>query len=276
MPSKQHPARFTDEQLLEQLRTLSENLGGKIPTSHDIMYTPDVASYTAFHKRFGSFNHALELAGFKPNPLSRRYTKEQIKTAIKECRKALGKIPTRDDYILWRETSRNQHRMPGMAIILIVCESWNKAAIMTFQKRYTGDRVNVKEKALAALRRFMRASDGNPPSAGRYLEWRQTAPDNEDLPQVKTIYNYFGTWREALDAAMRKYPDICRFSRAQVASALMECSLAFGGKVPSPREYQIYRNAAPYKYDMPDIGDICLVYGIYPDATKDVFGENRS
>jgi|GEM_PF-5716810 len=263
--------KYTDQQLLEQLRALSKKLGGKTPSVKDIKHyrSHGIACVPTFINHFGNYNNALKSAGFEPN--FHRYTKEQIKSALLDCSKGLGKIPKYADYMLYRETSPNKRNLPSISVVCNSFGTWNKTAEATFGVSYTANQSCTKERTLAALRRFMRVIDGSPPGTHRYDEWRKTASDNEELPQVVTVYKHFGSWRRALDAALARYPDICRFSKEQIASALEACSLLFNGRTPIAKEYTAYRNAAENKYELPDQGDIRLVYGSYKEAFESVF-----
>ncbi|MER3408931.1 MAG: hypothetical protein C4305_03635 [Thermoleophilia bacterium] len=86
--------RYTDEQILAELRACAERLG-RSPTMRDLAADPEASIHPqTVVERFGSWNEAKRRAGLVP----RRYaTKEELLRCLRELGEELGRVPTAKD-----------------------------------------------------------------------------------------------------------------------------------------------------------------------------------
>ncbi len=91
---------YTDEELLQQLRNVSEELGA-VPTAqqmHNLHKIGKCAGLTVFLKRFGSLNKALKAAGLKV-ARQNHYTDAELLEQLRGLTQLLGHHPTYKDMI---------------------------------------------------------------------------------------------------------------------------------------------------------------------------------
>lgn len=96
--------RYSDEELLEQLRELAEGLGRE-PLISDVKEADDLPSFQTYIKRFGSWIDAKRKAGVKRGvPHQQRYSDEELLDVLRQLKAELGRKPrvqdlrNRDDY----------------------------------------------------------------------------------------------------------------------------------------------------------------------------------
>jgi hypothetical protein len=143
--SKKRPRpKYTDDEIIECLRTASVELGGVLTT----------AEYTAFARtrtfedgrpwplhqtpanRFGSWRAALQTAGLEANPPSavagqRLFTRAHCIDAVLEVERELGRPPTAADYERAAVASRGV--LPSLATVRHRCGGWQQALALAFQ-----------------------------------------------------------------------------------------------------------------------------------------------
>lgn len=85
---------YTDSQLIEFIQTLADTLG-KTPGTRDLPSAPNYPTAHTYAKRFGSWNHALELAGFTPT--KRTITPEFLLSELNRFYEEFGRSPTPND-----------------------------------------------------------------------------------------------------------------------------------------------------------------------------------
>lgn len=85
----------SEEELLAELNRIADEYGA--PPTFDTM--EDAGQYAArtYIRRFGSWNEAVEAAGFDPNP--RTVTDEELLDSLSELAAELGKQPTAQDLV---------------------------------------------------------------------------------------------------------------------------------------------------------------------------------
>jgi DNA-binding CsgD family transcriptional regulator len=133
--------KYSDEEIIECLRTANVELGGVLTT----------AEYTSFARprrfadgrrwplhqtasnRFGSWRAALQRAGLEANPPSaiagqRLFTREHCVDAILEVERALGHPPTAAEYE--RAAVASNGTLPSLATVRHRCGSWQEALVL--------------------------------------------------------------------------------------------------------------------------------------------------
>lgn len=135
---KRTKPRYTDEEIVECLRTANLELGGVLTTSDYTAFAktrtfPDGRPWpghqTPFH-RFGSWREALHQAGLVANPPSavagqRLFTRGHCIDAILEVERALGHPPTAAEYE--RAAVASKGALPSLATLRHRCGGWQKA-----------------------------------------------------------------------------------------------------------------------------------------------------
>lgn len=178
--AKYHSFAFTEEELVSMIRKKSEELG-KTPVITDMDVTIE-----PFRRAFGSWNKALEAAGFQPvNPKTYR-SREELISLLQTKAKELGKTPT------MREV-KNDPSMPSSNTYCEVFGSWtnalNAAGLRIPKERQV--LVGYTEEELLSVLRDKIEEIGYIPSSGKTKEL--------GLPHSEAYRRVFGSWGNALE-----------------------------------------------------------------------------
>jgi hypothetical protein len=87
---------YTKKQLVAQLQRKTAELG-RLPVGPDIQADPDMASWKTFFNVFGSYNLALEAAGFGAWEREAKYTRAELLAQLQHKAEELGRTPTMHD-----------------------------------------------------------------------------------------------------------------------------------------------------------------------------------
>lgn len=154
-----------------------------------IVATPATPSSTTVRERFGTFNVALEAAGFIPRPAHRRayWTQQRIIDALQAAHKANGRAPTQEE---WRFAGA---ATPSSTTVTYQFGSWNNAMEAAgFPRRSRGTRVRWTKDAIAeAFIEHLFAHNRWP----TYRDWRPAGYG--ERPNAHTVVCAFGSWRAA-------------------------------------------------------------------------------
>jgi hypothetical protein len=86
--------RYTDEEILEQLRSCAEALG-RSPTMREFERYPGTSAHPqTVIERFGSWNRAKRAAGLVPRRFA---TKEELLQCLRDLGERIGRVPTSKD-----------------------------------------------------------------------------------------------------------------------------------------------------------------------------------
>ncbi len=169
---------FSDEDVVEELRADARRLG-RSPTRDEWRErTPGAPGDGAVVSHFGSWNAALRAAGLKPTHDRRRWTREQVLTALRADAERQGRTPTS------KQWERRPATRPGYNAVRKHFGSWNAAieaaGLVPEDPKWTRDTV------LHALRELEREL-GRQPTSG-------------DLPlRQMVIKRTLGSWAAACD-----------------------------------------------------------------------------
>jgi DNA-binding CsgD family transcriptional regulator len=132
--------KYSDEEIIECLRTASVELGGVLTTAEYSNYArtrrfPDGRPWPLHQTpslRFGSWRRALQLAGLEANPPSaiagqRIFTREHCIDAILEVERELGHPPTAAEYE--RSAAASNGILPSLATVRHRCGGWQEALV---------------------------------------------------------------------------------------------------------------------------------------------------
>jgi hypothetical protein len=174
--------RYTDEEILDQLRACSKRLG-RSPTMKE--FGDDEA--TTVHpqtviEHFGSWNKAKRLAGLVPRRFA---TREELLGLLRELGARLGRVPTAKD------VDANRGWMPSKSLY------WHTFGSLTNALREAGFDVPVGEERLeraidqgAALARKL----GRLP---KFNDWAEARREDADLLTEWQVYRMFDARRGA-------------------------------------------------------------------------------
>ncbi len=181
---------YTNKFLLRVLRDLADELG-RTPTYRELLNRRGLPSPSIYHKRFGSWNKALEAAGLEPKRRRRppAYTDEQLLQALRDLAAKLGRTP------VYRELL-NHRGLPSPSIYHKRFGSWNaalEAAGLEPKRRRRPPRHFTSDQLLEILRDLADDLDRTPK--------RRDLAARRDLPAPSAYYGHFKTWAAALKAA---------------------------------------------------------------------------
>src|SRR6187455_1717914 len=175
--------RYSDEEILEQLRASAERLG-RSPTMREF----EADSETSVHpqtviQHFGSWNEAKRKAGLVPRRFA---TREELLDLLKGLGEELGRVPTA------RDIEEHRGRMPSKSLY------WHTFGSLANALREAGFDVPVGEEKLErALEQGMELARelGRLP---KFADWAEARKADETLLTEWQIYRMFegrtGAW----------------------------------------------------------------------------------
>jgi hypothetical protein len=175
--------RYSDDDLLTELHELADELGHP-PTLQDVREYSDIAA-TTYYNRFGSWQDALEAAGFEPRDPDSRVPKDNLLADLKRIADMHGSPPAAADMDehgeYWASTYRRRFG------------SWNDAVTAAGFDPQPESTPITEETLLEEIRRL--ADD---------LDKRPTFRDMEagGNYSASTYVRTFGSWSAALTEAL--------------------------------------------------------------------------
>src|SRR5881398_1873607 len=175
--------RYSDEQILEELRASAERLG-RSPTMREFAADPDTAVHPqTVIEHFGSWNTAKREAGLVPRRFA---TREELVGLLRELGEDLGRVPTAKDLDAGRGS------MPSKSLY------WHTFGSLSSALREAGFDVPVGEERLeraveqgVALARALKRLP-------KFADWANARKDDETLMTEWQIYRMFagrkGAW----------------------------------------------------------------------------------
>ena len=181
--------RYTDEQLLEELRECAARLG-RSPTMREFSLDPEAKPHPqTLVTRFGSWNRAKRKAGL----VARRFaTRAELLRQLRELGAELRRTPTGAD-LLGRRAS-----MPSKSLY------WQTFGSFRSALRAAGfDVPRAKERSDRAVQEGARLAKrlGRPPS---FDDWARARARDPRLPSEWQVYRLFGGRKGAWGAFLRR------------------------------------------------------------------------
>jgi len=175
---------YSDEEILAEIRRIATHTDSDgAPSRREFDRYAEMASSTVI-EQFGSWNTAIEEAGFRPNTDSEKIPRGELIDELHRLRDTVGQIPTGD-----------QMDEQGEYAYITYYErfgSWTKALELAFGESPNRTWTNVSDAELCAeLSRL--GTDGEPPTT--------TEVEEHGAHSVSTYRYRFGSWRDALTAA---------------------------------------------------------------------------
>jgi hypothetical protein len=91
--------RWSDAEIIKEIQRLAD--GEDPPTMQEFDADGAAPSAVTARNRFGSWNEAVEAAGFEPRPGSKRYTRGELLDWLVAYRVEFGTWPSGDDFAEW-------------------------------------------------------------------------------------------------------------------------------------------------------------------------------
>ena len=181
--------RYTDEQLLEELRECAARLG-RSPTMREFSLDPEAKPHPqTLVTRFGSWNRAKRKAGL----VARRFaTRAELLRQLRELGAELGRTPTGADLL------RRRASMPSKSLY------WQTFGSFRSALRAAGfDVPRAKERSDRAVQEGARLAKrlGRPPS---FDDWARASARDPRLPSEWQVYRLFGGRKGAWAAFLRR------------------------------------------------------------------------
>ena len=181
--------RYTDEQLLEELRECAARLG-RSPTMREFSLDSEANPHPqTLVTRFGSWNRAKRKAGL----VARRFaTRAELLRQLRELGAELGRIPTGADLL------RRRASMPSKSLY------WQTFGSFRSALRAAGfDVPRAKERSDRAVQEGARLAKrlGRSPS---FDDWARARARDPRLPSEWQVYRLFGGRKGAWAAFLRR------------------------------------------------------------------------
>ena len=181
--------RYTDEQLLEELRECAARLG-RSPTMREFSLDLEAKPHPqTLVTRFGSWNRAKRRAGL----VARRFaTRAELLRQLRELGAELGRTPTGADLL------RRRASMPSKSLY------WQTFGSFRSALRAAGfDVPRAKERSDRAVHEGARLAKrlGRPPS---FDDWARARARDPRLPSEWQVYRLFGGRKGAWAAFLRR------------------------------------------------------------------------
>ncbi len=177
--------RYTDDELLQLLEECGKK-NDRTPTIPMVDDDPNMPSASVFKNRFGSWNNALKLAGFKGNKYKeRKFTDDELLKLLKKCGKKNGRTPT-------LSMVDNDPDMPSQSVYKKRFGNFNNALRLAgfgadLVDRYTDDE-------LLQLLKECGKKNGKTPT-------NRMVKADSNMPSTVTYARHFGSWSNALRLA---------------------------------------------------------------------------
>ena len=181
--------RYTDEQLLEELRACAARLG-RSPTMREFLLDPEAGPHPqTLVTRFGSWNRAKRRADL----VARRFaTRAELLRQLRELGAELGRTPTGADLVERRVS------MPSKSLY------WQTFGSFRSALRAAGfDVPSARERSDRAVEEgvLLARSLHRPPS---FDDWARARAEDPRLPSEWQVYRLFGGRKGAWAAFLRK------------------------------------------------------------------------
>lgn len=174
--------QYSNEELLDELHDLTDELGHP-PSLAEFRELGEYSAST-YYSRFGSWNKAIEAAGYEANEPDSKVSEEELIEELQRLADEIGKKPTasqmNDHGKYWRSTYRSEFG------------SWNNALEAAgFESETIGS--NITDEALVQEIERVAKKLGEAPGFSDMEELGKYDPTTYD--------RHFGSWNKALKAA---------------------------------------------------------------------------
>jgi hypothetical protein len=219
-----------DAELIDEIQALADELGR--PPTVQAMDEQGTRWSVIYARRFGSWNAALEAAGFEPRQpqqsLDHSATREELLAEVETIAEQHGTPPLKSEMV--------EHGAFSPALYADRFGSWSAAVEAAGFEPHPATHSVGREGLTAALRELADELDA-PPTTRQF---------NDNTPHSsRTAYRHFDSWEAALEAAGLD-PDVPRGASHEPTTAIPEADLLADirrlsdllGEPPSLKEYR--------------------------------------
>jgi hypothetical protein len=175
-------ASYTDEEFLSEIRRVADITGADGAPSLQTFGDHGEIGSTPVLRRFGSWNAAVEAAGFESRPPNTKIPREDLVDELQRLRDELGHIPTFSEM--------DEHGSYAYITYYERFGSWADALEEVFGEVPDREWETVSEAELRADLQRLAGDSDSPPTTADVRERGAHA--------VATYKDRFGSWREAL------------------------------------------------------------------------------
>jgi len=174
--------RYTDEEILDQLRACAERLG-RSPTMKEFGDDPETRVHPqTVIEHFGSWNKAKRAAGMVPRRFA---TREELLGLLKELGERLGRVPTAKDL------DANRASMPSKSLY------WHTFGSLTEALKEAGFDVPVGEERLERAIEQGAAMSRRLGRLPKFTDWKDARQADTALLTEWQVYRMFDARRGA-------------------------------------------------------------------------------
>lgn len=176
---------YSDEELAEEVRNVADLTDADgAPSFRTFKKHGEIKPSTVVN-RFGSWNAAVEQAGFEPNTATDKTPRADLVDELRRLRNAIGEIPTADQM--------DEHGAYAYITYYERFGSWADALEEVFGEVPDRTWEHVSDAELLAELRHLAGDDNEPPTVTDLRE--------RGSHSVQTYVSRFGSWRDALSEA---------------------------------------------------------------------------
>lgn len=181
--------QYDKDELVSHLVDLASELG-RIPSGSDMDNAEGFPSSGTYKYRFGSWNEALDEAGFEPDSVGNRsqYEREELLDYLRQYYSEFGKIPT-------HRGITEADGYPSSACYIYRFGTWSKALEEAgLESRDRGRQVKYEREELLDCLRQYHSEFGEIPTMSDITE-------KDGYPSAETYHYRFDSWEDAVRLA---------------------------------------------------------------------------
>ena len=181
--SRDRSRRYTDAELIDQLQTFVDERD-RLPPWRALQEDTDMPSANIYKKRFGSWNAALEVAGYDPSEQTARYTDAELLETLAELAEEFDRTPKIADL-------NDIESLPSSGTYYQRFGSWTDAV----------ERAGLEPNRQRGLARKEMLEEIHE-TVDIFEEPPGRSEIEIDAPEALELYeSRFGSWQDALEAA---------------------------------------------------------------------------
>ena len=179
---------WTKDTSIKAIRLFVEE-HGRVPVRRDFRKSGGkFPSFTTVQKQFGSWNKAIEAAGFSPNQKRKSWTDDEIIQSIKLFVEEHGRVPLMTDF----QNSGGQY--PSASTVQRYFSSWNDAIEAAGFKPNQIKKEWTNDETIESIQLFVGEH-------GRVPQEIDFQKSNGKYPSFRTVQKQFDSWNKAIEAA---------------------------------------------------------------------------
>lgn len=232
----------SDDEIIAEIQRVTTATDTDGPPSTRTFKEHGTIGLSAVEDEFGSWNAAVEAAGFEPNTATKKIPRDALIEELQRLRNVLGEIPTGD-----------QMDERGAYAYITYYErfgSWADALEEVFGEVPNREWEHVSDAELLAELQQLADDDGEPPTT--------TDLRKHGSHSVQTYEDRFGSWRTAVEKAGFEPPASQAVTTAELLADLRRLRDEFGSKPTTTMVTEHGRHSTQTYYSRFDSWDAVL------------------